>query len=79
MFAGKWDVFPAMAGLLGGTTPRMLLRCLAYTPMLILCGAFSFLPEIRGRRLRRAAPLLMVLSLAALAAQGYAPFVYFQF
>ena len=79
MFAGRWDVFPAMAGLLGGTTPRMLLKCMAYLPTLILCGAISFLPEIRIRGLKRAAPLLTVLCLAALAAQGYAPFVYFQF
>ena len=50
--------------------------------MLILCALISFLPGLRKipspvRRL--AAPVLAVLCLAALASQGYAPFVYFQF
>ena len=48
--------------------------------MLLICAAVSFLPAPKKVPLRRfAAPVLMILCLAALAAQGYAPFVYFQF
>ena len=48
--------------------------------MLLVCAGISFLPEPKRMFLRRfAAPVLMILCLAALAAQGYAPFVYFQF
>ena len=79
MFAGIWEVFPAMIGIVGVTSSRMLLRCMAYMPMLLLCAAVSFLPDIRIRCRKWVSPLLMILSMAALAAQGYAPFVYFQF
>ena len=47
--------------------------------MLLVCMAVSFLPDVKMPKLKKAAPLLLVLCLAALAAQGYAPFVYFQF
>lgn len=79
LFAGKLDVFPAMAGLYGLGTAQTMLDCLSYLPMLLLCCAISFLPAVRLPGKRMAVPVLMILCLAALAAQGYAPFVYFQF
>ena len=61
-------------------SPEALLTCAAYAPMLLLCCALCFLPDVRRIPLKRfAAPVLMLLCLAALASQGYAPFVYFQF
>ena len=79
LFAGKMDVFPAMAGVWGPGSAQTMLDCLSCLPLLLFCGAVSFLPrwDLPGKRL--AVPLLLVLCLAALAAQGYAPFVYFQF
>ena len=58
------------------------IRLIGLLIALILCALISFLPDIKRvpspvRRL--AAPVLAVLCLAALASQGYAPFVYFQF
>ena len=79
MFCGKWQVFPAMLGLYGTAAPRMTLETLSFLPMLALCAAISFLPAVRLPGRRWAPPVLFVLCLAALAAQGYAPFVYFQF
>ena len=79
LFAGKLNVFPAMAGLYGLGTAQTMLDCLSYLPMLLLCCAISFLPAVRLPGKRLAVPVLMILCLAALAAQGYAPFVYFQF
>ena len=79
LFAGKLNVFPAMLGLYGMGSAQAMLDCLSYLPMLLLCSAISFLPAIKLPGKRLAVPVLMVLCLAALAAQGYAPFVYFQF
>lgn len=79
LFAGKLNVFPAMLGLYGLGTAQTMLDCLSYLPMLLLCCAVSFLPYIKLPGKRLAVPVLMILCLAALAAQGYAPFVYFQF
>ena len=74
------ELWTALAGGYGGASARTLLTCAAYAPMLLLCAGISFLPEPKRVALRRfAAPVLMILCLAALAAQGYAPFVYFQF
>ncbi len=74
------ELWTALAGGYGGASARTLLTCAAYAPMLLLCAGISFLPEPKRVVLRRfAAPVLMILCLAALAAQGYAPFVYFQF
>ena len=76
------ELWTALAGGYGAASDRMLLTCAAYAPMLILCGLISFCPAPKRSPvfLRRfAAPILMILCLAALAAQGYAPFVYFQF
>jgi len=78
-FAGKWAVFPAMAGLYGFSSAQAALDCLSYLPLLLLCAGICFLPKINIPGRRWAAPVLMALCLAALAAQGYAPFVYFQF
>ncbi|MCR5296497.1 MAG: MBOAT family protein [Clostridiales bacterium] len=79
MFTGKWQVFPAMAGTYGWSTPAAVLECLSFLPMFLVCAGISFLPKPKVECRRWAAPVLMVLCLAALAAQGYAPFVYFQF
>ena len=80
MFTGKWQVFPAMAGVYGlAPAAGPALECAAFLPVLLVCMAVSFLPEVKMPKLKKAAPLLLVLCLAALAAQGYAPFVYFQF
>lgn len=80
MFTGKWQVFPAMAGVYGlAPAAGPALECAAFLPVLLVCMAVSFLPDVKMPKLKKAAPLLLVLCLAALAAQGYAPFVYFQF
>ncbi len=79
LFAGKLDVFPAMLGLYGLGTAQTMLDCVSYLPVLLFCCAVSFLPAVRLPGKKFAVPVLMVLCLAALAAQGYAPFVYFQF
>ncbi len=79
LFAGKLDVFPAMLGLYGMGTAQAALDCVSYLPMLLVCCAVSFLPAIKLPGKKLAVPVLMILCLAALAAQGYAPFVYFQF
>ncbi len=78
-FTGKWQVFPALLGLYGGPSAQAVLDCLSFLPMLVLCAGISFLPGLRRPCPRWIAPVLMTLCLAALAAQGYAPFVYFQF
>ena len=83
-----WGLFsgfgaPLFTGLTGGygaASPGIRTACAAFAPLLALCGAISFLPAPKKLPLARfAAPVLAVLCLAALAAQGYAPFVYFQF
>ena len=81
MFTGKWQVFPAMAGVYElAPSAGAALECAAFLPMLLVCMAVSFLPDLKiPDTVKKAAPLLLVLCLAALAAQGYAPFVYFQF
>ena len=74
------ELAAAMLGRYGIGSLSALSVCLSFLPMLLLCGAISFLPAPARNPLRRfAAPVLMLLCLAALAAQGYAPFVYFQF
>ena len=74
------ELWKALWGGYGGASAETVTRCAAYVPMLLVCAAVSFLPAPKKNPLRRfAAPVLMFLCLAALAAQGYAPFVYFQF
>ena len=74
------ELWKALWGGYGGASAETVTRCAAYAPLLLLCAAVSFLPAPKNIPLRRfAAPVLMFLCLAALAAQGYAPFVYFQF
>ncbi len=82
IFSGKGGLWGALIGLKGFCTPEGLLTTVNFLPMLVLCALIGFLPGLRKipslvRRL--AAPVLAVLCLAALASQGYAPFVYFQF
>ena len=73
-------LFTAMTGGYGAASSGTLLLCAAYGPLLLICAAFSFLPAPKRFPLRRlAAPLLLLLSIAALAARGFIPFVYFQF
>ena len=85
---GGWALFSgfgpelgaAMLGQYGLGTAGTLTVCAAFLPLLLICCGISFLPTPKRFPLRRfAAPLLIILCLAALAAQGYAPFVYFQF
>lgn len=74
------ELWKALWGGYGGASAETVTRCAAYAPLLLLCAAVSFLPAPKKNPLGRfAAPVLMFLCLAALAAQGYAPFVYFQF
>ena len=79
VFTGKWQVFSAMAGTWGWGSAAAWLECLSFLPMIIICAVVCFLPKPKIDCRRWAAPILMILCLAALAAQGYAPFVYFQF
>ena len=73
-------LFSAMFGSVGFASSQSLLTCAAFAPLLLLCAFISFAPRLpRVREWRFAAPVLMLLCLAALVSQGYAPFVYFQF
>jgi len=73
-------LFSAMAGRLGAASPQVALMCTAYAPLLLLCALISFLPRLPDvKAWRFAAPILVLLCIAALVTQGYAPFVYFQF
>ena len=81
MFSGfGLPLLTAMTGGSGWGSMEIWLACLAHLPLLIFCAVLSFAPRLpRVRAWRFAAPVLMLLCLGALAAQGYAPFVYFQF
>ena len=77
-FGGK--LLPAMFGAYGLGGSGALLACAAFTPLMLLCGYISFAPRLpQVMKWRIAAPILMLLCLAALASQGFEPFVYFQF
>lgn len=70
----------ALTGASGWGGAAAQTACLAHAPLLLFCAVISFAPRLpKGRLTRFAAPVLLLLCLAALAAQGYAPFVYFQF
>jgi hypothetical protein len=74
------QLLPAMLGRWGAGSASTQLACAAFAPILLVCCGISFLPAPKRARMpAAAAPVLLVLCLAALAAQGYAPFVYFQF
>lgn len=78
------DLGAALLGRFGPGSARTIAACAAFTPLLLFCGAVSFLPDLPKRflpdRLRPVlSAVILLLCLAALAAQGYAPFVYFQF
>ena len=82
IFSGKNGLWGALIGRQGLGSAQALLDCAGFLPLLALCVLLSFLPT--WRRVpewlkRAAAPVFMLLCLAALASQGYAPFVYFQF
>ncbi len=73
-------LFGAMFGSAGWGSAAAQLACLAHVPLLLFCCVISFAPKLPDvKAWRFAAPVLAVLCLAALAAQGYAPFVYFAF
>ncbi|MER2056035.1 MAG: MBOAT family O-acyltransferase, partial [Clostridia bacterium] len=64
------ELWKALWGGYGGASAETVTRCAAYVPMLLVCAAVSFLPAPKKNPLRRfAAPVLMFLCLAALAAQ----------
>ena len=70
----------AMLGRYGFASSDAIMTCVAFLPLLLICCGISFLPMPKRFPLKRfAAPVLIILCLAALAAQGFAPFVYFQF
>ena len=81
LFSGfGMPLFSAMFGSVGFASSQSLLTCAAFAPLLLLCAFISFAPCLpRVREWRFAAPVLMLLCLAALVSQGYAPIVYFQF
>lgn len=73
-------LLPAMFGAYGLGSRDAMLTCAAFAPLLLICGFISFAPKLpQVRTWRFAAPILMLLCLGALASQGFAPFVYFQF
>ena len=79
----------ALIGGYGWGDARSLVTCAAFAPLLLFCAVLSFSPSFRRipDRLQKyrirfrpvCVALLMLLCLAALASQGYTPFVYFQF
>ena len=74
------DDVRTMFGGAGFATSQSALACTAFAPLLLLCAYISFAPRLpKVREWRFAAPVLIILCLAALVSQGYAPFVYFQF
>ena len=74
------ELLPAMLGAYGAGSSGTLLACLAFAPLMLLCAYISFAPRLpEVAKWRFAAPILMLLCLAALASQGFEPFVYFQF
>ena len=81
LFSGfGMPLFQAMAGGMGFASPRAVLTCVSFAPLLLLCALISFAPRLpKVAEWRFAVPVLMLLCLAALVSQGYAPFVYFQF
>ena len=73
-------LFQAMFGGMGFASSRAVLTCVSFAPLLVLCALISFAPRLpKVAEWRFAVPVLMLLCLAALVSQGYAPFVYFQF
>ena len=81
LFSGfQGELLVAMFGAHGLGSATAITTCASFLPLLLVCCGVSFLPTPKRFPLKRfAAPILMLLCLAALAAQGYAPFVYFQF
>ena len=74
----------AMVGAYGPGGANALAACAAFSPLMVICAVISFLPAPdAGKVPAWARPvgvaLLLILCVAALAAQGYMPFVYFQF
>ena len=73
-------LFQAMFGGMGFASSRAVLTCVSFAPLLLLCAFMAFAPHLpKMTQWRFAVPILMLLCLAALVSQGYAPFVYFQF
>ena len=73
-------LFGAMFGTSGFASAQTVLTCVSFAPLLLLCAFMAFAPRLpKVAQWRFAVPILMILCLAALVSQGYAPFVYFQF
>ena len=73
-------LFRAMFGGAGFASAETMLTCVSFAPLLLFCAIISFVPRLpKLAEWRFAVPILMILCLAALVSQGYAPFVYFQF
>ena len=73
-------LFGAMFGTSGYASAQTVLTCVSFAPLLLLCAFMAFAPRLpKVAQWRFAVPILMILCLAALVSQGYAPFVYFQF
>ena len=81
LFSGfGMPLFGAMFGTAGFASAQTVLTCVSFAPLLLLCALISFAPRLpKVAEWRFAVPILMLLCLAALVSQGYAPFVYFQF
>ena len=81
LFSGfGMPLFQAMCGGMGFASSRAVLTCVSFAPLLLLCALISFAPRLpKVTEWRFAVPILMILCIAALVSQGYAPFVYFQF
>ena len=81
LFSGfGMPLFGAMFGTAGFASAQTVLTCVSFAPLLLLCAFISFAPRLpKVAEWRFAVPILMLLCLAALVSQGYAPFVYFQF
>lgn len=82
-----WGIFTGcdasfLQAALGGhglISHQALLQVLSFLPTLLLCALAAFHKGIRLPAAKVVLPLLFILCLCVLAAQSYAPFVYFQF
>lgn len=80
IFTGCDNAFITSA--LGGNgfiSHQALVNLASYLPTILLCAVTAFAKPIRLPAKKVVLPLLFVLCLCVLAAQSYAPFVYFQF
>lgn len=80
IFTGCDGAFVQSAlGAYGWISYENLIALLSFLPTILLCGVVAFANEIRIPDKRVVIPAMFILCLCVLAAQSYAPFVYFQF